>query len=131
MPGLHSQGVSPSGVTTLHCDSPRHGLYTYNSKFLKEWLNHRIPGPQNARVSCNSISICKTAVTNYFVKTEKGLQARLGRKKCRGKGGWRVIGMASWKEKVILELAFFFLAVLHSFWDPSSSTSDQTQATTV
>lgn len=66
---------------------------------------------QGYTVNYNSISICKTAVTNYFVKTEKGLQARLGRKKCRGKGGWRVIGMASWKEKVILELLYFLWLV--------------------
>lgn len=63
------------------------------------------------------------------MKTEKGLQARLGRKKCRGQGGWRVIGMASWKEKVILELVYYFF--FFGLWDPSSSTSDQTQATTV
>jgi len=63
------------------------------------------------------------------VKTEKGLQARLGRKRCRGKGGWRVIGMASWKEKVILELVYYFF--FFGLWDPSSSTSDRTQATTV
>ena len=66
---------------------------------------------QGYTVNYNSISICKTAVTNYFVKTVKGLQARLGRKKCRGKGGWRVIGMASWKEKVILELLYFLWLV--------------------
>ena len=66
---------------------------------------------QGYTVNYNSISICKTAVTNYFVKTEKGLQARLGRKKCRGKRGWRVIGMASWKEKVILELLYFLWLV--------------------
>ena len=62
---------------------------------------------QGYTVNYNSISICKTAVTNYFVKTEKGLQARLGRKKCRGKGGWRVIGMASWKGSLALAKVFY------------------------